>query len=63
MSEKAEGEITRVTEAKGVPLEKAVGRGPVGSPPAKVNPAPETSNSSDTQSQSAPPAKAGGTTK
>jgi hypothetical protein len=58
MSDKAEGE----TRAKGVPLEKAVGRSPVGSPPAKVNPAPQTSNSSGTQSQAAPPPKAGSTT-
>jgi hypothetical protein len=62
MSDKAEGKITSVTEAKGVPLEKAAGRSPVGSPPAKVNPAPQTSNSPGTQSQAAPAPKAGSTT-
>jgi len=35
---------TRVTEAKRVPVEKALGRGPVGPPPARVNPAPQASS-------------------
>lgn len=41
----SETRATRVTEAKGVPVEKAVGRKPIGPPPPKVNPAPQTQNS------------------
>ena len=38
----SEGRATRVTEAKRVPVEKALGRKPIGPPPARVNPAPQT---------------------
>ena len=39
-----EQRATRVTEAKSVPVEKARGRGPVGPPPVRVNPAPQTTS-------------------
>ena len=39
-NERTEG--TRATETKRVPVEKALGRKPIGRPPARVNPAPET---------------------
>jgi len=41
----------RVTEATSVPVEKAVGRKPVGPPPVRVNPAPQTQTTSSTDSQ------------
>jgi len=48
-------ERTRATETKRVPVEKALGRKPIGRPPARVNPAPEThatSNRSQSHDQS-----------
>src|SRR6267378_5941335 len=52
-NERTEG--TRATETKRVPVEKALGRKPIGRPPARVNPAPEThttSNRSQSHDQS-----------
>jgi len=48
-------ERTRATETKRVPVETALGRKPIGRPPARVNPAPEThatSNRSQSHDQS-----------
>lgn len=44
----------RITEAKGVPVEKTVGRKPIGPPPLRVNPAPQTQPSSSADSQTGP---------
>ena len=49
-----EERIRRPFEAWRVPLEKAAGRGPVGPPPRKVNPAPETQASAAATQGKAP---------
>lgn len=44
----------RVTEVKRVPVEKAFGRKPVGSPPERVNPAPQPQNLPQSQGSNPP---------
>ncbi len=41
----------RVTEAKSIPVEKAAGRKPIGPPPVRVNPAPQTQTGNSAGSQ------------
>jgi len=43
----SEQRATKPTETKRVPVEKAIGRKPIGPPPARVNPAPQTQPTSN----------------
>src|SRR5207247_9551124 len=49
-SQMSEQRATRLTEAKRVPVEKAIGSKPIGPPPARVNPAPQTQTTSNSSS-------------